>query len=187
MKLHILHVSAIVYISAQLACSPRYAPRTTDHLVLTRDAYLKDGVSHSRDLFRTNLKRLVQDDARALSYAQAAHQNRVAGLASDVASIVTGLLGAGLAVTQDDHFNDVAAQVLLSTSLVAAIVGPFFHSRVADNEVDAVSAYNEHASLLPSSEVPMTPSRRLGPVLPDAIGAPDSSNNRAQQHTEEPQ
>jgi hypothetical protein len=187
MKLHILHVSAIVYISAQLACSPRYAPRTTGQWVLTRDAYVKDGTAQSRarDLLRMNLKALVEDDATSLSYARVAHQNQVAGLACDVAAIVTGILGFGLAIAEDEHFNDVAAQVLVSTSLLATIAGPFFHSRVADNEVDALNAYNDRAKKPTSSEVPMTPPGRLGPVLPAAMGPPESLSDDPQPHTEE--
>jgi hypothetical protein len=185
MKMYI--VITIGCLVAQLGCSPRYAPRTNGQWLLTRDAYVKDGAAQSRarDLLRLNLKELVEDDAVAFSYARAAHQNQVIGLACDVAAIVTGVLGFSLAIAEEEHFNDVAAQVLISTSLVATIAGPFFHSRVADNEVDAVNAYNARAKKPTSSEVPMTPARRLGPVLPGAIGAPESSSSDPQPHTEE--
>jgi hypothetical protein len=185
MKTYIAVSTAVVCLIAQLGCSARYAPRTTGQWVLTRDAYVKDGTAQSRarDLLRLNLKDLVENDATSLSYARAAHQNQVAGLACDVVAIVTGVLGFGLAIAEDEHFNDVAAQVLISTSLIATIAGPFFHSRVTDNEVDAVNAYNDRAKTPTSSEVPMP--RRRGPVLPGTIGAAEPSRNNPQLHTEE--
>jgi hypothetical protein len=128
-----------------LGCGTGYVPTAGDALRITGDNYVKGGHSYSRDVFGRNLPSLVKDDPVALGYARSAQRTQILGLGIDAVSVATGVVGIALAIERPDHHNDPWAQVMLNTSLLAAFVGPWFHARSGDRELDAVNAFNDRA------------------------------------------
>lgn len=127
------------------ACGTPYTPKHTGAIGLTGDAYIKDGKRHDRDLWVANLGSLVQGCAPAEAAARSARRNQIAALTLDTVSAITGIVAFVIALSSERANNDVMAQIMFNTSLATAILGPAYHIRAHDRELDAVNSFNDSA------------------------------------------